>query len=79
MEKFLRIKNSLLASELMLDSVQNWHLLGSVNVFQCGTKQIIEHLNSSGYDIKAIFICGGLSKNSLFVRCHADVTGKLNI
>jgi ribulose kinase len=44
---------------------------------QCGTKQIIEHLNSSGHDIKALFICGGLSKNSLFVTCHADVTGKL--
>ena len=46
---------------------------------KCGTKQIIEHLNSSGHDIKAIFICGGLSKNSLFVQCHADITGKGNI
>ena len=53
--------------------------LATVQALSCGTKQIIEHLNSSGYDIKAIFICGGLSKNSLFVRCHADVSGKLNI
>ncbi|CAB4025715.1 FGGY carbohydrate kinase domain-containing isoform X5 [Paramuricea clavata] len=49
--------------------------LATIQALSCGTKQIIEHLNSSGHDIKAIFICGGLSKNFLFVTCHADVTG----
>ena len=47
-------------------------------LFQNGTKQILNRLNSSGHDIQAIFVCGGLSKNAVFIQCHADVTGKIN-
>ncbi|XP_028412955.1 FGGY carbohydrate kinase domain-containing protein-like [Dendronephthya gigantea] len=49
--------------------------LATIQALSCGTRQIIERLNSCGHNIKAIFICGGLSKNPLFVQCHADVTG----
>lgn len=40
-----------------------------------GTKHIYNYLNNNGYDIKTILICGGLSKNFLFCKIHADVIG----
>lgn len=40
-----------------------------------GTRDIIEHMNAKGYDIKTIFACGGGSKNWFFLQTHADVTG----
>ena len=43
-----------------------------------GTKQILDRLNSAGHDIKTIFLCGGLSKNSVFLQCHSDATGNQN-
>lgn len=43
--------------------------------FQYGTKHIIETLYKEGRKEKfeSILICGGLSKNKLFVQCHADI------
>lgn len=42
--------------------------------FQYGTKHIIDSLVKSGrVPFKSLLICGGLSKNSLFVQTHADV------
>ena len=43
--------------------------------FQYGTQMIIHTLNSNGHDIKLLICCGGLSKNSVYVQTHADVTG----
>lgn len=46
-----------------------------LDIFQYGTKHIIEALNSSGHEIKAILICGGLRHSELFVQTQADVLG----
>lgn len=46
----------------------------TIDPFQYGTKHIIENLLKFGYkDIKSILICGGLSKNELFIRTQADI------
>lgn len=40
------------------------------------TKQIIESLYSNGREkFSTILICGGLSKNKLFIQTHADICG----
>lgn len=42
-----------------------------------GTRHILEVMQAAGHDISTLFLCGGLSKNPLFVQMHADITGKL--
>jgi len=32
-------------------------------------------MNRAGHEITTLLMCGGLSKNPLFVQQHADVTG----
>jgi ribulose kinase len=39
-----------------------------------GTKHIIEEMNKNGHNIKLIFLCGGLSKNEIFVQELANIT-----
>ena len=51
-------------------------ILSSVFPFKFGTRLIIEAMESSGHSISTLFLCGGLSKNPLFVQMHADITGK---
>lgn len=46
--------------------------------FQHGTRHIIESLNKAGHCINTLFLCGGLSKNELFIQTHADVTGQFH-
>jgi ribulose kinase len=40
-----------------------------------GTRHIIEEMNTAGYAINQIYICGGHLKNERFIRDHADSTG----
>ncbi|KAM8954933.1 FGGY carbohydrate kinase domain-containing protein isoform 2-T3 [Lycaon pictus] len=40
-----------------------------------GTRLIIEAMEAAGHSISTLFLCGGLSKNPLFVQMHADITG----
>ena len=40
-----------------------------------GTRHIIEVMNGSGFAIDTLIACGGDTKNPVFVREHADVTG----
>uniref|UniRef100_A0A3P8RLD5 FGGY carbohydrate kinase domain-containing protein n=1 Tax=Amphiprion percula TaxID=161767 RepID=A0A3P8RLD5_AMPPE len=40
-----------------------------------GTLHILEAMKEAGHDIRTLFLCGGLSKNSLFVQIHANATG----
>lgn len=40
-----------------------------------GTRHIIERMNESGHRIERIVMCGGVTKNALWVREHADATG----
>lgn len=45
-------------------------------MFQYGTEHILETLLNSGYnEIQSIVICGGLSKNPIFIQTQADVVG----
>ena len=40
-----------------------------------GTRHIIEAMNTKGYYISQIYMCGGHLKNEVFIQEHADVTG----
>lgn len=44
--------------------------------FKFGTRFIIEAMEAAGHSINTLFLCGGLSKNPLFVQMHVDITGK---
>lgn len=43
--------------------------------FQYGTKHILEALTTAGHSIKSLLVCGGLSRNPLFIQTQADVLG----
>lgn len=62
-----------LASTLDALAVQ---YLATLQALAYGTHQIIERLNSSGYHIETLIACGGDTKNELFLREHADITGR---
>jgi len=49
--------------------------LAVIQAIAYGTKHIIEALNQNGYQIDTIFACGGGTKNPVFLREHADITG----
>ncbi|EHH14837.1 hypothetical protein EGK_00824 [Macaca mulatta] len=49
--------------------------LATVQAIALGTRFIIEAMEAAGHSISTLFLCGGLSKNPLFVQMHADVTG----
>jgi FGGY-family pentulose kinase len=40
-----------------------------------GTRHIIEVMNENGYEISNIYMCGGHTKNQVFLQEHADITG----
>ncbi|XP_034509292.1 FGGY carbohydrate kinase domain-containing protein isoform X4 [Ailuropoda melanoleuca] len=40
-----------------------------------GTRLIVEAMEAAGHSLSTLFLCGGLSKNHLFVQMHADITG----
>ncbi|XP_035882075.1 FGGY carbohydrate kinase domain-containing protein isoform X5 [Phyllostomus discolor] len=49
--------------------------LATVQAIAFGTRLIIEAMEAAGHSISTLFLCGGLSKNPLFVQMHADITG----
>jgi len=49
--------------------------LATVQAIAFGTRLIIEVMEAAGHSISTLFLCGGLSKNPLFVQMHADITG----
>ncbi|XP_072275473.1 FGGY carbohydrate kinase domain-containing protein isoform X4 [Pyxicephalus adspersus] len=49
--------------------------LATLRSIALGTRHIIEAMKTSGHGVSSVFMCGGLSKNPLFVQVHADVTG----
>jgi FGGY-family pentulose kinase len=49
--------------------------LATIQAIALGTRHIIEAMNSEGYSIDTLLACGGDTKNEVFVREHADVTG----
>ncbi|KAG9274660.1 FGGY carbohydrate kinase domain-containing protein [Astyanax mexicanus] len=51
--------------------------LATVQAIALGTRHILSVMKEAGHDITTLFLCGGLSKNPLFVQIHANTTGKL--
>lgn len=49
--------------------------LATVQGIAYGTRHIIEACNAQGYAIDTILACGGLTKNPVFLREHANATG----
>uniref|UniRef100_UPI003AAC4415 FGGY carbohydrate kinase domain-containing protein n=1 Tax=Centroberyx gerrardi TaxID=166262 RepID=UPI003AAC4415 len=49
--------------------------LATVQALALGTRHILEAMKEAGHDITTLFLCGGLSKNPLFVQIHANATG----
>ncbi len=49
--------------------------LATVQAIAHGTRHIVDAMNAAGYAIDTLVACGGDTKNPLFVREHADVSG----
>lgn len=49
--------------------------LATVQAVAYGTRHIIEEMNNSGYAIDTLIATGGGTKNPVFLREHADITG----
>ncbi|XP_050978967.1 FGGY carbohydrate kinase domain-containing protein [Labeo rohita] len=49
--------------------------LATLQAVALGTRHIIDAMRAAGHDITTLFLCGGLSKNALFVQTHANTTG----
>ncbi|KAK9979014.1 hypothetical protein ABG768_012461 [Culter alburnus] len=49
--------------------------LATLQAIALGTRHIIDAMREAGHDITTLFLCGGLSKNALFVQTHANITG----
>ncbi|GFT59983.1 FGGY carbohydrate kinase domain-containing protein [Nephila pilipes] len=49
--------------------------VATVQSLAYSTKHIIKALEDKGHIIKCLLVCGGLSKNPLYVQMHADITG----
>ena len=49
--------------------------LATVQAIALGTRHILEALNAQGYRARYLFASGGLAKNPVFLREHADATG----
>lgn len=59
------------------DSIDSLALLyfATLQSIAHGTRHIIETLNAAGYRIDTLMACGGGTRNPLFLREHADITG----
>jgi FGGY-family pentulose kinase len=49
--------------------------LAAVQALAHGTRHILDALRAAGYPTRTLVACGGDTKNPLFLREHADVTG----
>lgn len=49
--------------------------LATIQAVAYGTRHIVDEMNAQGYRIGTIFACGGGTKNPVFLREHADITG----
>jgi FGGY-family pentulose kinase len=49
--------------------------LATVQAIAYGTRHVLETMNQQGYRISTVFACGGGTKNTVFIREHADATG----
>ena len=49
--------------------------LAAIQAVAHGTRHIISEMNAKGYRIHTLLACGGGTKNPVFLREHADITG----
>ncbi len=49
--------------------------LATIQAIAHGTRHILEEMTRGGYSISSIFACGGGTKNPVFLREHANITG----
>ena len=49
--------------------------LATIQAVAHGTRHIVDQMNRNGYKIDTVMICGGGTKNPLFLREHADILG----
>ena len=49
--------------------------LATIQAVAHGTRHIIQSMNDAGFAIDTVFACGGGTKNPVFLREHADITG----
>ena len=49
--------------------------LAAIQAVAYGTRHIVAEMNRRGYAIDTLFACGGGTKNPVFLREHADITG----
>jgi len=49
--------------------------LATIQAIAHGTRHIIAEMNARGYQIDTLLACGGGTKNPVFLREHADITG----
>ncbi|XP_062582130.1 FGGY carbohydrate kinase domain-containing protein-like [Saccostrea cucullata] len=49
--------------------------LATIQALTYGTRHIIDEMKKAGHSVEIIYMCGGLSKNRLYVETHADVLG----
>jgi FGGY-family pentulose kinase len=49
--------------------------LATIQAVAHGTRHIVDTLNKKGSAITTLFVCGGGTKNPVFLREHADITG----
>lgn len=49
--------------------------LATIQALAHGTRHVLEEMNKAGYRIRTLFATGGDTKNPVFLREHADVTG----
>ena len=60
------------------DSLEDLALLylATIQAVAHGTRHILDVMTEAGYDINVILVTGGGSKNPIFLREHADITGR---
>jgi len=60
------------------DSLEDLALLylATVQAVAHGTRHILDAMTESGYEIETVLTTGGGAKNPIFVREHADITGR---
>lgn len=49
--------------------------LATIQAVAHGTRHIVAEMNRKGYAIHTLLVCGGGTKNPVFLREHADITG----
>jgi FGGY-family pentulose kinase len=50
--------------------------LATLQAVAYGTRHIIEEMSKAGHSIKTLYVCGGATKNPLWLREYANITGR---